>query len=391
MVAARRREDMVVSVQVRWACVRGDTRTANRRRAERILLKRRNGLEEGLHGLKKRVTPVLFRVSAQDWLKAKSPSLAPRTVELHESCLKHVNGILGGLLITDIEARDISDYQEKRRKEKAAPKTINLEVGVIRGVLRHHKLWGHLADEVRMLPTRDDVGRALTPDEEAKLLAECAKSRSRVLHPFVVLALNTGMRYSELRLLQWRQVDLVGRTLTVGASKTEAGAGRSVPLNERAFTTLATWATSFPEREPEHYLFPSEQYGLGGNDRAIAVHDCKPSKPTTSIQSGWKHAKKRSDVRVRLHDLRHTACTRLLEGGIPLTVVGSILGWAGSTMVLMAKRYGHIGQQAKQDALAVLDRIGAPKKSEEAEAQAPPPLAGDIAASQPAQGAMVVN
>ncbi len=121
------------------------------------------------------------------------------------------------------------------------------------------------------------------------------------------------------------------------------------------------------------------------------MHDCKPSKPTTSIQSGWKHAKKRSDVRVRLHDLRHTACTRLLEGGIPLTVVGSILGWAGSTMVLMAKRYGHIGQQAKQDALAVLDRIGAPKKSEEAEAQAPPPLAGDIAASQPAQGAMVVN
>ncbi len=247
------------------------TRTANRRRAERILLKRRNGLEEGLHGLKKRVTPVLFRVSAQDWLKAKSPSLAPRTVELHESCLKHVNGILGGLLITDIEARDISDYQEKRRKEKAAPKTINLEVGVIRGVLRHHKLWGHLADEVRMLPTRDDVGRALTPDEEAKLLAECAKSRSRVLHPFVVLALNTGMRYSELRLLQWRQVDLVGRTLTVGASKTEAGAGRSVPLNERAFTTLATWATSFPEREPEHYLFPSEQY----RTRRQRPRDCR--------------------------------------------------------------------------------------------------------------------
>jgi hypothetical protein len=72
------------------------TRTANRRRAERVLVKGRNGLEEGLHGLKKRVTPVLFRVAAQDWLKAKTPSLAPRTVELHESCLVHVNAVLGG-------------------------------------------------------------------------------------------------------------------------------------------------------------------------------------------------------------------------------------------------------------------------------------------------------
>ncbi len=46
----------------------------------------------------------------------------------------------------------------------------------------------------------------------------------------------------------------------------------------------------------------------------------------------------------------------LLEAGISLTVVGSILGWSGSTMVLMAKRYGHIGAQAKHDAVAVLDR-----------------------------------
>ena len=51
----------------------------------------------------------------------------------------------------------------------------------------------------------------------------------------------------------------------------------------------------------------------------------------------------------------------MLEAGIPLTVVGSLLGWSGSTMVLMAKRYGHIGAQAKQDAVAVLDR-GQPRE-----------------------------
>jgi integrase len=132
------------------------------------------------------------------------------------------------------------------------------------------------------------------------------------------------MRYTELRLLQWQQVDLVGRVLTVGASRTEAGTGRVIPINERASSPLTTLATAFPDRKPHRYVFPSEQYGLSGNDREIVAHDCKPSEPTTSIQSGWKHAKRRSGVRVRLHDLRHTACTRLLEGGIPLAP-----SWAG--------------------------------------------------------------
>jgi integrase len=198
--------------------------------------------------------------------------------------------------------------------------------------------------------------RALTKAEEDTLLDACAKSRSRVLYPFVVLALNTGMRYSELRLLRWEQIDLVGRVVVVGASKTEAGTGRTVPLNDRAFKALLAWAQTFPDRRPEHYAFPSERYGIATNDRTVCVSSTDPATATTSIQEAWQLAKKRSDVRCRLHDLRHTACTRMLEAGIPLTVVGAILGWSGSTMVLMAKRYGHIGTQAKHDAVAVLDR-----------------------------------
>jgi len=53
-----------------------------------------------------------------------------------------------------------------------------------------------------MLATLDDVGHAITADEEAALLSACLKSRSRCLYPAVMVALNTGMRYSEIRLLQ---------------------------------------------------------------------------------------------------------------------------------------------------------------------------------------------
>lgn len=99
-----------------------------------------------------------------------------------------------------------------------------------------------------MLRVREDVGRAISRDEEAALLEACRASRSRSLYPAVLIALNTCMRYSELRLLRWRQIDLYSCTLTVGLSKTESGSGRLLPLNDRAVAIIDFWASLFPER-----------------------------------------------------------------------------------------------------------------------------------------------
>ena len=62
-----------------------------------------------------------------------------------------------------------------------------------------------------MLATRDDIGKALTVDEESALLSCCLTSRSRGLYPAVMLALNSGMRYSEIRLLRDNVVVHTGR------------------------------------------------------------------------------------------------------------------------------------------------------------------------------------
>jgi hypothetical protein len=56
--------------------------------------------------------------------------------------------------------------------------------------------WERVQDDVVMLEEREDVGRALTADEESALLLECGRSRSRLLLPFVVLALETGARFN---------------------------------------------------------------------------------------------------------------------------------------------------------------------------------------------------
>ena len=70
----------------------------------------------------------------------------------------------------------------------------------------------------------------LAPDQERALLAAAAKSDS-ACYTATVLALNSTMRSQEIKSLRWKQIDFVRRELVVGESKTDAGAGRLIPLN----------------------------------------------------------------------------------------------------------------------------------------------------------------
>ena len=331
------------------------THTKSKTLARDIERKRRHDLAAGLHQIKKPITPTTFTVAAKDYLGWKKPSIGERSYEIEEYAVGHLTPVFGGLLVTDITADDISDYQKARLAQGASAKTINLEVATLRQVLKRNRLWANLQPDVRMLPVRTDVGRVLTAKEESDILDACARSRSRALYPFVVLAINTGMRYSEIRLLTWDQIDLIGATLTVGASKTDAGSGRKIPLNARALKALQAWATIFPDRKPNHYVFPTEGIGLATNDEVVVAHHTDATEPIGSVQHAWQRAKKGAGVTIRFHDLRHSACTHLLEAGVPLMVVGQLLGWAGGTVAAMAAKYGHVGPKALQNAVKVLE------------------------------------
>jgi integrase len=62
---------------------------------------------------------------------------------------------------------------------------------------------------------------------------------------------------------------------------------------------------------------------------------------TQARQQPPEHVEVITPLPCRFHDLRHTAVSRMLNAGVPLAKVAKIVGWSGSTMVLMAKRYGH--------------------------------------------------
>ena len=76
------------------------------------------------------------------------------------------------------------------------------------------------------------------------------RSRPCALYPIVVVGLNTAMRRDEVRKLQWQQINLIERILTVGKAKTRESTGRRIPLNSATIAVLEMWRTRFPNASP---------------------------------------------------------------------------------------------------------------------------------------------
>ena len=67
----------------------------------------------------------------------------------------------------------------------------------------------------------------------------------------------------------------------------------------------------------------------------------------------WPKAKVRP---IRFHDLRHTAVSRMINAGVPITKVAKLVGWQPTTMVAMAGRYGHHGLEDLRSAVETVSR-----------------------------------
>jgi integrase len=321
---------------------------------------RRRALEEGVNGLTKKPQPLLFNAAAREHLALKASKWKPSTQRIESKNVEHLSRVFRRFLLFDITAADVWQYQQRRQQDGASGATINLEVATLGAILRRHRLWAALQPDIEAMPRREDVGKALTVTEEERLLAACRSSRSRELYTAVVVTLNTGLRRGELLSLRWSQVDLTGLWLQVGTSKTFAGRGRLIPLNVTAATALSAWAGQLPDRKPEHAVFPTERVGASGDTFAACVTATDPNVPIRSLQTAWVNAKKTARVTARWHDLRHTVCTRLLEAGLSLPLIGRILGWSPSTMVLMSHRYGQVDALTQREAMARLVRVAVP-------------------------------
>jgi integrase len=334
-----------------------------------------------------------FEEALERYLMDRQARVASRSHRTEADHAKPLRTFFGTAAVRGITVDGILSYLRARKVKGISNTTLNMELGILRRVLKRAKRWHLLADDCKPLPERRDIGRALTNDEKLRLL-KLAGTRPewQLARLAAVLALNTTMRGCEIRGLRWRDVDFLERTLTIRRSETKTDAGhRLIPLNAGA------WGAILELRErakllfgsapkSDWYVFPHGE-GQGPSTEPKNRPGPKvtvkpdPTQPMSTWRTAWRsltravqcptcgqlqqpgeicgNEKCKADIHdlksslhgLRFHDLRHHAITELAESVASDQTIMSI---AGHVSPRMLAHYSHVRLDAKRKALDAL-------------------------------------
>ena len=217
---------------------------------------------------------------------AAFPDVAEEHHWIEEGIATYVEPI-ARVQIGDLTPEKILDYMATRQADGAAGATINREVLILARAMSV-KFEG-----VQKLEENGDIGRALSREEEERLIEAAAKSASKVLHTIVRIALATGTRHDEIRLLQWSQIDFERKLITVGRTKPGGGEGRQIPIGPALEGVLeaylSRYAAAFGPAEPDWYVFPV-------HTRRLWID---PKRPIQTFGRAWGSLRKAAEVQCR--------------------------------------------------------------------------------------------
>jgi len=140
------------------------------------------------------------------------------------------------------------------------------------------------------------------------------------LTPAVLVSLNTGLRRGELTSLNWTDIDLAGKRLTVRAGYAKSGKARHIPLNREALDALKRWH----RQNPGLKVFP--------------ISDAKRAWSALLAEAKIAH--------FQWQDLRHDFAARLVIAGVDLDTVRELLGHSGIKAIW---RYAHLAPKHKAE------------------------------------------
>jgi integrase len=316
-----------------------------------------------------------FNCAADDYIQERHLHSAEKTCRTDRERSQALRNAFGGLPLKKITAKRILAYQMTRNDAGVSGRTINLEVGLLRRILKKNKQWSRIADDVQMLPELPKEARVLTQEQKQELL-EIARTGAewQVAYCASILALNTTCRSCELRGLRWSAVDWSAMTIRIRrqSTKTKAGA-RVIPLNADALVALMELrdrAEKVGSREAEHFVLPSCEHGhvdaarpmkswrtaWRSLTRAVSCPNCGTIQRAAAICRNEECSAEIKDLKslfhgLRFHDLRHQAVTELAERGLSDQTIMAIAGHVSREML---DHYSHIRLEAKRQALAGL-------------------------------------
>lgn len=245
---------------------------------------------------------------------------------------RHLRPRLGDKRLTEITPQDLDEWLRDHLLAGYSPGTVNKHVFLINRLFNLARHWDLLAEArgqrlgLKRMPMGDYRQRFATAAELRSLITACRADGHPHLEPFVRLLILTGARSSEARLARWRDLDIPGRIWTVPISKN--GRSRRIVLSSAALTLLA----ELRNRNIALCLPVSVEDALFINPRSRKTYH--------SFHLAWDRARTTAAMEgLRLHDLRHTFASLLINNGATIYEVQKLLG---HHHVSMTERYAHL-------------------------------------------------
>lgn len=261
---------------------------------------------------------------------------------------RHIKPLLGSKKVADITKNDITRFYDDIKKGKTATreKTKKQGLAVVTGgdgtarkaVKLLSAMYNFAIDDGldTINPTqgvklgKDNKNkRFLSESELGQLQTALNNAKLSGTNVFAVSAIElltlTGCRKGEILNLRWSEVDLAEPCLNLADSKTGK---KIIPISDKASEVIE----KLPKINNSKFVFP------GSN----------PSKSYSGIQKVWKNILESAGLEnVRIHDLRHTFASTAASNGVPLAIIGSLLGHKDPSTT---QQYAHITNEASKTA-----------------------------------------
>lgn len=272
-----------------------------------------------------------------------TPTKKPTTQRSERTTAQHLVGFLGKYSMAALSSELVASYRDHRLAAGKSNNTVRIELALLSNLFTVAiQEWGlgltfNPVTNIRKPSPGKGRDRRLTAVEEEQLLDAINKHSNPMLGWIVRIAIETGMRQSEILGLKLADVDFSNRVARL--SDTKNNSARTVPLSAVA-TTILKLAVENPVRKGSTDLVFFGEPGREGGRKSYQF---------TKIWGGIKRTLGMEDL--HFHDLRHEAVSRFVEGGLSDQEVASI---SGHKSMQMLRRYTHL---RAEDLVAKLDKI----------------------------------
>lgn len=298
-----------------------------------------------------------------EWLGEYMPNLEETTRLGYQGKIKcYIKPSIGEILIQSLRAshiqRMVNDMVEKGLSPKNIRDTYNNVNAAMKLAVKTHLIPYNPCEGVT-LPKKKKYKAKVYPVEMLnKLLTET--KGSDIYIPILILV-SAGLRRGELLALRWKDIDFENKVLKVRKNmvkglkgyvikspKTESGI-RDIRLGDNVIRELAIAKAQYAQK--------MLAYGPGFQNLGFVISkaDGSPFSPDAMTRKWTRFLERKKLPKIRLHDLRHSNATALIQAGVNPRVVQQRLGHSDVNITL--NTYTHVLPEMDMEAAAKLDSL----------------------------------